>query len=48
MIDNFKINFISLDDLIKAKEASGRPQDKIDVRKLKKAESLREKRKKKK
>lgn len=48
MIDDFKINFISLDDLIKAKEASGRPQDKIDVRKLKKAQLLREKRKKKK
>ncbi|HAQ62462.1 TPA: hypothetical protein DCR49_10775 [Candidatus Delongbacteria bacterium] len=48
LIDDFKINFISLDDLIKAKEASGRPQDKIDVRKLKKAESLKEKKIKKK
>jgi len=46
IIDDFKINFISLDDLIKAKEASGRPQDKIDVKKLKKAGKLKEKKKK--
>jgi hypothetical protein len=32
--------FISRPDLIRAKEASGRPQDKIDVEKLKEAEQL--------
>lgn len=31
---------VELDDLIRAKEASGRPQDKIDVEKLKEAEQL--------
>lgn len=31
---------VELDDLIQAKEASGRPQDKIDVEKLKEAEQL--------
>ena len=33
-LDDVKIPFISRSDLIKAKEASGRPQDKIDVDKL--------------
>ena len=39
-IDDFKILFISRSDLIQAKEVSGRPQDTIDVEKLKKAEKL--------
>ena len=39
-IDDFKILFISRSDLIQAKEVSGRPQDNIDVEKLKKAEEL--------
>ncbi len=39
-LDNFEILFISRSDLIRAKEASGRPQDKIDVEKLKEAEQL--------
>ena len=39
-IDDFKILFISRSDLIQAKEVSGRPQDTIDVEKLKKAEEL--------
>ncbi|MBW1660080.1 MAG: hypothetical protein JRJ48_06250, partial [Deltaproteobacteria bacterium] len=34
-IVDLEIPFISRDDLIKAKEASGRPQDKIDAEKLK-------------
>ncbi len=38
--DDLKLFFISRSDLIKAKEASGRPQDKIDVEKLKEAEQL--------
>lgn len=38
--DDLKLFFISRSDLIKAKDASGRPQDKIDVEKLKKAEQL--------
>jgi hypothetical protein len=38
--DDFKLFFISRPDLIRAKEASGRPQDKIDVEKLKEAEQL--------
>jgi hypothetical protein len=39
-LDDLKILFISRSDLIRAKEASARPQDKIDVDKLKKAERL--------
>ncbi len=39
-LDNLKIFFISRSDLILAKEASGRPQDHIDLDKLKKAEQL--------
>jgi len=39
-LDNHKIPFISRSDLIRAKEAGGRPQDKIDVDKLKEAEQL--------
>ena len=39
-LDDLKILFISRSDLIRAKEASGRPQDKIDVEKLKQAEQL--------
>ncbi len=39
-LDELKIFFISRYDLIRAKEASGRPQDKIDIEKLKKAEHL--------
>jgi hypothetical protein len=39
-LDNHKITFISRSDLIRAKEAGGRPQDKIDVDKLKEAEQL--------
>ncbi len=39
-LDDLKISFISRSDLIRAKEASGRPQDKIDVEKLKEAEQL--------
>ena len=39
-LDGVKIPFISRSDLIRAKEASGRPQDQIDVDKLKEAEQL--------
>ncbi|MBW1787616.1 MAG: nucleotidyltransferase [Deltaproteobacteria bacterium] len=39
-LEDFKIPFISRSDLILAKKASGRPQDKIDVVKLKEAERL--------
>jgi len=39
-LDDLKVFFISRSDLIRAKEASGRPQDKIDVEKLKEAEQL--------
>ncbi len=39
-LDDLKIFFISRSDLIRAKEASARPQDKIDVDRLKKAEQL--------
>jgi len=39
-IDDLKIRFISRSDLIQAKEASGRPQDKIDLERLKIAEQL--------
>ncbi|MDZ7582978.1 MAG: DUF6036 family nucleotidyltransferase [Deltaproteobacteria bacterium] len=38
--DDLKIYFISRSDLIRAKEASARPQDKIDIDQLKKAEQL--------
>jgi len=39
-LDDLEIPFISRADLIRAKEAAGRPQDKIDVEKLKQAERL--------
>lgn len=39
-LDDLKILFISRTDLIRSKEASGRPQDKIDFEKLKEAEQL--------
>jgi len=39
-LDKLKIPFISRSDLISSKEASGRPQDKIDIDKLKEAERL--------
>ena len=39
-IDALKVFFISRSDLIRAKEASGRPQDKIDIEKLREAERL--------
>ena len=39
-LDDLKIPFIPRSDLIRAKEASGRPQDKIDVDKLREAEQL--------
>ncbi len=39
-LDELKILFISRSDLIRAKEASGRPQDKIDIEKLKKTKHL--------
>ena len=39
-LGDLKIFFISRSDLISAKEASGRPQDQIDVDKLKEAEQL--------
>jgi hypothetical protein len=39
-LDDVKILFISRFDLIRAKGTSGRPQDKIDVEKLKEAEHL--------
>lgn len=39
-LDDLKIPFISRSDLIRSKEASGRPQDKIDIDKLKEAEQL--------
>ena len=39
-LDDIKIPFISRSDLIRAKEASGRPQDMIDIDKLKEAERL--------
>lgn len=35
MLDNVALPFISRDDLIKAKQASGRPQDLLDVEALK-------------
>ncbi|MFO7554873.1 MAG: nucleotidyltransferase [Desulfobacterales bacterium] len=39
-LGDLKILFISRSDLIRSKEASGRPQDKIDIEKLKEAEQL--------
>jgi hypothetical protein len=39
-LDNLQIPFISRSDLIRAKEASGRPQDKIDAERLREAEQL--------
>lgn len=39
-LDDLQIFFISRSDLIRAKEASGRPQDKIDIEKLREAEHL--------
>ncbi|MDP2982630.1 MAG: hypothetical protein Q8O92_04795 [Candidatus Latescibacter sp.] len=39
-LDDFKIPFISRSDLIRAKKAGGRPQDKIDLDKLKESEQL--------
>lgn len=39
-LQNSEILFISRSDLIRAKEASGRPQDKIDIEKLKEARKL--------
>ena len=39
-LDSFDISFISRADLIAAKTASGRPQDNIDLEKLKEAEHL--------
>ncbi len=39
-LDGLEISFISKADLIAAKTASGRPQDKIDVEKLKETEQL--------
>jgi hypothetical protein len=38
LLDDLKILFISRSDLLKVKEASGRPQDEIDIEKLKQAE----------
>jgi len=39
-LDKLEIPFISRSDLIRAKEASGRPQDKIDLDRLMEAEQL--------
>jgi len=39
-LDELTIPFISRPDLIRAKEASGRPQDKIDAKRLREAEKL--------
>jgi hypothetical protein len=39
-LDDLGIPFISRADLIRAKEASGRPQDKMDAEKLREAERL--------
>ncbi len=36
-LDGLKVNFISLSDLIRAKEAGGRPQDMIDLENLKRS-----------
>jgi hypothetical protein len=40
LLDDLEILFISRSDLILSKEASGRLQDKIDVKKLKKTQML--------
>ena len=42
VLENHAIPFISSSDLIRAKKASGRPQDKIDVDKLEHAAQLEE------
>ncbi len=39
-LDDLKIPFISRSDLIRSKEASGRPQDKMDAERLKEVETL--------
>jgi hypothetical protein len=39
-LGNLKLLFISRSDLIHSKEASGRPQDKIDLEKLKEGEQM--------
>ena len=39
-LDDLEILFMSRSDLILAKDASGRPQDKIDVEQLRKAEQM--------
>lgn len=39
-LSDLKLLFISRSDLIHSKEASGRPQDKIDLEKLKEAEQM--------
>jgi hypothetical protein len=39
-LDDLRLPFISRSDLIRAKEDSGRLQDKIDIEKLKEAEQL--------
>ena len=39
-VDDLRVPFISRTDLIRTKESSGRPQDKIDVERLKEAEQL--------
>jgi len=39
-VDGLEIPFISRDDLIRAKEASGRPQDLLDVQRLKQNSQL--------
>jgi len=39
-LDDHTIPFISRSDLIRAKKASGRPQDEIDINKLEHAEQL--------
>jgi hypothetical protein len=39
-LNDIQLFFISRSDLIRVKEASGRPQDKIDIEKLKEAEQL--------
>ena len=39
-IDELYIQFISREDLIKAKIAAGRPQDKLDAEKLKKSQEI--------
>ena len=39
-LNALKLLFISRSDLIRAKEASGRPQDKLDIENLRKAEQM--------